>query len=382
MPKSIKYLFLDDNDKVTRDGDVHLLNTISSDVEIKTDYPLSWKQRSKSIFTDLDQYDGIILDWELTNQSEAAKGSEGVEDVDFSAESLAEHLRVNAAKKIIKDIPIIICSADNNKAFSMLKNRELTSRDLFDLTCIKNDVFVKNVRNSALQLFDLATVYKKLQQNVFDLKEALAIATGDLESLDIRFIDTMGNIATSNTTHDLVYFLLHEVIFREGILINEVVLAARLGVDIEQSKESWDKSKCILIKEQVCYRGLLSIGWSNYWAYKLINWWKTISDKDLRTTGASVRVQILNEKFSVTLKAAEKIKFCSSEEFWTICKGTQRPLDPINGFIISDYISNPWLEVEYVSAYAELEKEDTNAWRISAIERERFNKFKSKILKK
>lgn len=377
----ITYLFLDDNDKVTRDGDVQLLNTISKTIEIKTEYPLSWKQRSKSIFADLDQYDGIILDWELTNQSEAAKGSEEVEDVDFSAESLAEHLRINAAKKNIKDVPIIICSADNNKTFSNLKNRELTSRDLFDLTSIKNDLFVKNVHNSESQLFDLATVYKLLQQNPFDLKEVLAIPKDELELLDIRFVDTIGNIAITNTTHDLVYFLLQEFIQKEGLLISEAVVAARLGIDIERSGSSWDKIKNLLIEENICYKGFLSNGWSNYWAFKLNDWWKTISEKDLRTTGASVRVQIINDKFRTALIPAERIKFCSSEEFWTICKGTQRPLDPINGFMIGDYTSNPWLEVEYVSAYAELEKEDTNAWRISAIERERFNKFKAKILK-
>lgn len=381
MSKTITYLFLDDNDQVTRDGDVQLLNTISADVEIRTEYPLSWKQRSKSIFSDLDQYDGIILDWELTNQSEAAKGSEEVEDVDFSAESLAEHLRVNAAKKNVKDVPIILCSADNNKTFSNLKNRELTSRDLFDLTCIKNDLFVKNVDNSERQLFDLAITYKALQEKPIDLKEVLALSADELELLDIRFVDTLGNIAITNTTHDLVYFLLQEFIQKEGLLINEAVVAARLGIDIERSGDSWGKIKKLLIEEDVCYKGFLSGGWSNYWAFKLTRLWKNISNQDLRTIGASARVQILNEKYNTTLVYADRIKFCSSEEFWTICKGTKRPLDPINGFMIGDYTSNPWLEVEYVSAYAELEKENANAWRISAIERERFERFKSKILK-
>ncbi|WP_133473827.1 hypothetical protein [Sediminibacterium goheungense] len=382
MPEKITYLYLDDNDKVTRDGDVELFNTISKDVEIKTDYPSSWKQRSKSIFTDLNHYDGIIIDWELTNQSQAAKeGSHEAEDVDFSAESLAEHLRVNAAKKNVKDIPIIICSADKNKAFSNLKNRELTRRDIFDLTYIKNDLFVKHVSESERQLFNLAIVYKLLQQSAFDVKAALDLSADELDFLDIRFLDTLEKISTTNTTHDLVYFLLQEFLLPEGLLINEQIVAARLGVDIEKSGDSWNKIKEVLVEEQICYKGLLSIGWSTYWSFKLVKWWNAISDKDLRTTSASTRVQVLNEKYGTTLIPAEKIKFCSSDEFWTVCKGTRRPLDPINGFIIGDYTSNPWLEVEYVSAYAELEKEDPNAWRISAIERVRFEKFKSKIVK-
>ena len=77
-----------------------------------------------------------------------------------------------------------------------------------------------------------------------------------------------------------------------------------------------------------------------------------------------------NPKF--TLSAAEKIKFCSSDEFWTVCFGLNRPLDPANGFVISDSKKNPWLEEEYVSGLAELEKTNSDSWRINVIDRERY----------
>src|SRR5690606_30574581 len=125
-----------------------------------------------------------------------------------------------------------------------------------------------------------------------------------------------------------------------------------------------------------------SVGWQTYWSFKLLDWWNIhFQGIDLRITSAKVRVELINNKFNLNLKAAEKLQFASSDEFWTVCYGTKKPLDPINGFIIGDNIYNPWLELQYVSAIAELEKENTNAWRINVIDRERFNKLKAMIVK-
>lgn len=130
------------------------------------------------------------------------------------------------------------------------------------------------------------------------------------------------------------------------------------------------------------YRGLLSIGWQNYWAFKLENWWNAnFENVELRTTSAKDRVAILNKKLNLQLVAAEKIKFCSSDEFWTVCFGLNRPLDPANGFVISDSKKNPWLEEEYVSGLAELEKTNSDSWRINVIDRERYLYFKNQIAK-
>lgn len=384
MSKKIKYLYLDDNDKITRDGDVELFNTISTRIEITTDYPSSWRQRSETIFTEIEELDGIILDWEFTNKSEEAKyGSSQSEDVDFSAESFAEHLRINVVKSKIKDIPIIICSADRNKAFTEILKKELTSRDLFDLTFIKSDLFDKQVYTSESQLYDLAIGYAQLQNSQFNLQEILALSNEELPYVDIRFIDKLDNLAKTKTTHDLVNFLLRGFIFREGPLINEYVLAARLGVDIKQSCENWNWLKQRAIDSNLIYSGIFSNGWQVFWSFKLVNWWQdNFPGIDLRTTAAPKRIELLNEKFNTKLIAAEKLKFASSDEFWTICRGTGRPLDPLNGYIISETSPNPWLELEYVSAIAELEKQGDEKWRINIIDRERFNKFKSMITKK
>lgn len=383
MDKVVKYLYLDDNDKITRDGDVELLNSISKRIEVETEYPSSWKQRSKTIFDNLKTIDGIILDWEFTNKSEDAKhGTLQAEDVDFSAESLAEHIRVNVVQNSVKDVPIILCSADKNKAFSNILNREMTSRNLFDLTFIKSDLFGHHVKGAEAQLYDLAISYRYFQQKQFNLLECLSITESEVGKLDIRFIDQLENTANSKTTHDLVRFLLQEFIFREGPLIDESVLASRLGIDKDKSGEDWLQILKSIKEAQIAYQGVLSIGWQRYWSFRLLDWWDNcFKGIDLRTTSATERVGILNKHFNLKLITAEKLKFTTSDEFWTICYGTKKPLDPVNGFIIGDSICNPWLELQYVSAIAELEKIDSNAWRINVIDRERFNRFKAMISK-
>ncbi|MDP1843925.1 MAG: hypothetical protein Q8K64_10930 [Sediminibacterium sp.] len=212
MATKFNFLYLDDNEKNTRDGDVEYLNAFSSKIEIKTDYPGSWAQRAKQILAELPSIDGLILDWELTNKSEQAKlGTNQAEDVDFSAESLAEHLRISVIKNGTRDIPIILCSADKNKAFTQLRDKELTSNDLFDLTFIKMDLFNTGVEKAELELFDLAQAYNWLQNNELSALNILNLSEKELEKLDIRFMDSLDIISKTKTVHDLVYFLLNNL---------------------------------------------------------------------------------------------------------------------------------------------------------------------------
>ena len=324
MKEKLKYLYLDDIDKDMRNGLVEFLNKSSSRIQITTEYPPSWRQRSAQLMADLDKIDGLILDWELTNNSAKAKeGAINAEDIDYSAESLAEHIRISSAQQGKGDIPIIICSADKNKAFTTFRIREKTSQDLFDLSLVKDDLFVNKVDIYEPQLYDLALLYKNLiDPSVVNVETVLGLKKQALENLDIRFVDRLQTMLKTNTTHDIVQFLLKEFMGKEGILINEDILAARLGLDKQKSDKDWQKIKDILEAEEVKYRGFLSIGWLNYWAFELEFWWqKYFEGTELRILGAKERIARLNEKFKLNLVVAEPIKFCSSEQFRYIFLG-------------------------------------------------------------
>lgn len=381
-----RFLFLDDSDRTTREGLVKYINSSSEYISIDTDYPDSWKNRSKMLLSEKDKYDGLILDWELTNRSPVAKKDcENAEDVDFSSEAIAEHIRISAAQKKIQDIPIIICSADRNKQFSKLRNKEQTSQDLFDLSFNKNEIFGKNSLSVDKQLHDLDITYKEIQRKKVPLHEFLALSKSQIDNfLDIRFLDKIETLLKEKTPHDLVQFFLREVIEREGVLIDDNVLAARLGIDKKiTDKKDWDGLLLLLESSNVLNKGFLSKGWQRFWAFQLDEWWKELgANFKLKTSKAAKRVEFLNQKFELNLKVASRIEYCSSEEFWTVCFGTKRPLDPLDGFQISEYPQYPWQNPRFISAFAELEKEDTNAWKINVIDRNRYKESKSTIIEK
>lgn len=378
MENKLTYLYLDDNDRVTREGDVELINNVSSRIIIKTEYPNSWHIMSNQILNNLEDINGIIFDWELTNKSEDAKN--GCEDVDYSAESLAEHIRVSITLNNKKDIPIILCSANKNNSLSSLRKKEHTSNDLFDLTFIKNDLFYKNVDDAEAQLYDLAQIYNVLQSKKLKNIEIFNLSIDELEYVDFRFIDYVDEIYNNKSTHDFVQFLLREFIEKEGILIDENILIARLGIDKEKSGQSWQKLKEIIF-DNLIYKGVLSVGWENFWGFKLEKWWsESIHSENLRLVSANKRVELLNERLGLDLKVSEKIKYCNSNEFWTVCYATKKPLDPVDGYMIANKSKYPWQEIQYVSAYGELEKVSDN-WKISISDRDNFNRFKALIAK-
>jgi hypothetical protein len=378
MGKIFNYLYLDDNDPEMREGDVQLINRISSNIHITTDYPCSWSQRLKQILSNIDNIDGIILDWELTNMSASAKmGHDSAEDIDFSAESLAEHLRVSAAQGDIKGLPIIVCSANRNNQFTTIRKKDRTIHDVFDLSYIKEDLFVSDVKRAAIRLYDLAKSYQMLTEKRHSIPFLLSVDEKELKNLDLRFVDELRTISKTRTSHDIINFFLLNFIDKEGPLISENILAARLGVDIEKCENEWGKLISILETDKIIYSGLLSKGWRNFWAFRLTIWWSKFSSIDLRASNAEVRVGILNEVYNLELVPAKKIKYCSSSEYWTICVATNRPINPIDGFLVGENTISPWLDSQYISGYAELEK--IGSWKINVMDREHFKNFKKML---
>ena len=80
---------------------------------------------------------------------------------------------------------------------------------------------------------------------------------------------------------------------------------------------------------------------------------------------------------------AEKIEKSSSNEFWTVCKGYNKPLDPIDGLIIDGQENlYPWQDLDYVSIDAALRKKNVNAWKkVAKLEEERLKELQEQYKK-
>jgi hypothetical protein len=107
-------------------------------------------------------------------------------------------------------------------------------------------------------------------------------------------------------------------------------------------------------------------------------WWGGLAagQPNLRRIGATERVKILNGKFKLSLKAALPIAENYSEKFFCVCVATGKALDPADGFRVAELNIKAWQDRAYVSGFAALNRIEKNKWRISAIDRERFDRLK------
>ena len=314
----------------------------------------SWEQQLKFIETKEKEnsLDGLILDLRLDDYFNEERGK-----ADFRGTSLAQEIRTRQKEGSLKEFPIILFSGNEK-----LKNSlESSGQDLFDL-CIEkenmNDTSYIPFRNKFSALAEGYTEIAKAPNNLSQLLNV------EIALIDERFIFELEKL--SNTPiHSISRFLIYEFIEKQGLLINEETLAARLGIDILNSQE-WNKVKDSLFKSNAKYAGVFSTGWWRWWMPLVEKWWDDIIQAKtyLRSTPATERVILIKEKLGIqNIVPAKKIDKADSDEFWTICKGHNRPLDPVDGLIVEGQDNlYSWQDVEYVSVDAALRKTKVVNW--------------------
>ena len=179
-------------------------------------------------------------------------------------------------------------------------------------------------------------------------------------------------IQSQHPHHEIVKFILKNLISVSGLLIDENMLASRLGVDISSSKEEWRK----LLSEidSFHYKGILFEGWQRWWASDLIEWWRNNLDSELGDLLAEERVERLNKKFGLKLNTAHKAEKDSNTRFWTICSKTKKPISLKDAILCSeDYQKVPWQEDQYFSIDVAMNEPISN---IHPLDRDKVEKLK------
>ncbi len=356
----LTYFLLDNNPKEQSDSIVRKIN-MSDSIKIIPVELEGWEIQVPQIISNIDQTDGILLDWRLYEPTEKS-------DISYSAEALAQHFRfLYNDGQLQKDIPIVLCSANPN--FINFYDRDASGHDLFVAVYGKDD-FSEKAEEVVNQLTALAEAFKLVQGKTKPTPKSLLDIPSGL-NLDSRLEGELLDLITNFIPHNLIKFLLDEVIQRPGVLINEDLLASRLGLAREKS-EDWKSLVSEVLFPEFGYTGVLSKGWQRWWADGFINWWKTkISPKHPQYYGAEERAKLLRAQTGKeNLFAAEKLKFCASEEFWTICEATRRPIDLSDGLRIQTENLRPWQEEQFVSLYSILERK--KSIKLNPIEKERF----------
>lgn len=357
------FFYIDDNPPSLSKGIINDLDSVAS-IKVVLSEAKPWMEEIAMLQS--EQYDGLLLDWKLGSI------------VKYDAEALASHIRTLISSGAIqKDIPLLLCSATTD--FKKIFARDQSSHSLFLSIYTKSEI-ANNSEQIAVEMNDLAEAFKQIQSNDFKKEDLLLVP--EKIRIDLRLEGEISALLDNTIPHNLVQFLLSEVINKPGPLINEYILAARLGVDTQKS-EDWNN----LLSQHLStfkYGGILSNGWKRWWAEGIEKWWESeISTSSLRSRSAKQRVKILIEKTGLKgLVHAEKDKFCFGTEFWTICVATKHPLDPTDGLrIIPKTPMLPWQEEQYISPHGLLddgfELLKNNNLKLNPLEYERWEKIRN-----
>lgn len=368
---AIKYLYLDDEELTTIEPYRDIVVGSSKDLKIDIEHPGDFSDYTVLIEKiKTKKYQGLILDWRLDDVSSKKTKRKAVS----RAAALAQEIRTREAEKKMPSLPIVIWSQE-----SRLKNSyksDFTSHDLFNLVFKKEEI-AENAGKIHNELISLALGYKRIIKFRAENKNP---NLGTLLNSKDNYIDIrIQEYFSSNiqTVHETARFIVRELLERPGLLINDLLLAARLGVDKDNSKD-WEKLTNALKKYK--YTGPFSDAWQRWWAYDIEkDWWATTSkqNRPISLLSSENRVEIIkrNTKFK-KLAPTKPIKDTYHTKYYTICEYHKKPLDPIDGVILSEKTLQPWQERRYISL--DVVQERRGDFDLDPLEKERLGKLKPK----
>lgn len=357
----IKYYYIDDDPNSQKKVEGFENEKLSI---VAMQHKDSWEEQFSFLKEKEDDFDGLILDLKLDDMP---NGND--KRADFRGTSLAQEIRTRQKEGVLKSFPIVLFSA-NDKTEQAL---EKSGKDLFDIFIDKH-LDDKAFSVYTPQLIDLPAGYNDLGNSANTIKNILKV---DDTIIDSRFLYEY-NETKKSPVHIQSRFLITELLTKQGLLIDEDVLAARLGIDKSKST-NW--SNLLELLKDAKYKGVFCNGWPRWWMHLIEKWWKEVVNPDLylRSTSAIERVDKIKQTTDLTqLVAASKIDKADSNEFWTICKGHGRPLDPVDGLLIQGQDNlYSWQEPEYVSVDAALWRKNIDNWLdVADVEKERYAELK------
>lgn len=377
----IKYLYFDDEPPESVSAYTDAITSIASDIELNIEHrsPKPWDEQVK--FIREQEYSGLILDLRLDNNVIWENNDMGIK-AQYRAEELAQKIRVEASEGILKDVPVVLWSTNqnlNNSGF----NRDSTPKDLFDLKIIKTEI-VANSLSIRKKLEALAKGYEFIEACYYENEVLIAKCLGlngehEIESIDPRvfsYFDT----DFKPPIHDVARYILNELIRKPGPFIDEKLLATRFGINIEDSA-GWEE---FLSDAFSCfkYSGVFSGGWNIYNFARILVWWQDMfpQDKNLRSISSTRRIDLIREELgNYDLQPILPNDDADKGLFWYNCIATGQPVSQKNSFIVNTPHKLPWQENTYISFEAVRQRIDrTQGISIDELDKSRLEAFKER----
>jgi hypothetical protein len=337
------YLYIDD------DKNAHgIVKNIENDqLNFTAEFPLTWNEQIESLIDSqkLNSYDGLLLDLKLEFTTKENDNGDSKEDIDkkkmikFSGADLAQTIRTSTkSDKGIIDLPIFLCSTDN----LYISYFDRTSIDLFDRKLNKTIDFDK--KDSTRRLFiDYSDAYKVLN-NSNKLEDYIGKEIQNDEELNILSAE----LEKCMTSHEKNYLLDRYFIRESGSLIDEKLLAIRLGIDITTSP-NWNTFKDEVLGD-FKYKGILSRVKDRWWNSDMLAYFKDSQQINLKILDAAERVAGISSKFpGYSLRALPLLDNHEFTTYWYKCELTDNPLDILDGLRTIEMPRYPWIDPKYVS---------------------------------
>jgi len=360
-----RLIYIDDdlgNASIFKDG--LITNKLLDVTVIKAD---DFEKQLKEIIKIQKDFDGIILDLKLD------ENQKGERKAFYTAPALAQQLRSKSIDKkngFKEEFPIFLLTSKTKLIKYYTSDK--VSHDLFDRCYIKEPNFGESGKLFEKEIHSFILAYKTIKKakNFYDL-----LGIEDSNIIKIVFEYTF----KGSLVADKAKFIYKKIIKKSGILIDDKILAARLGIDLQKSSD-WELLKKKLRKIQ--YSGIYGDCFERWWMHLLNEWWKkNISSINLASLAAKERVDLLKKSLKIkNLKDAKLIPKTSSTRYWTICQSLLRPIDPDDGFRLRKSNPESWQDMEYITLESYFEGK-IKPQDIHPIEIERFKDVKSQFKK-
>jgi hypothetical protein len=349
-----KYLYIDDQDSYNLGSFIQAIVGNSQNISINSEQPKPFDEQIAYLRDTFKSYDGLILDWRLDEIAPS-----GGKPVQFRAAALAQEIRTRGTEEGIKELPIVLFSTYNKLSNSYYGDN--TSHDLFDRRYNKDEIRTKS-KLIQEELLALAKGYQILNEErkqdpsnrIFKL---LGISKEEQKNLDVRFISHF-QTPQRLSSHGYARFIIQQLLNRPDPLINEELLAARLGIDFHHSPD-W-KTLLERLPETTRYKGIFHEAWPRWWSHIIEQiWWPSLGNKvrPLSVYDAEERVERIREYTGLKdLIVAEPFLPSYSNKFYTICEHHRCPLDPLDGVILDEPEPEPWQNRRYLSLDAALKR--------------------------
>ena len=365
-----KILYIDDEDNLRSQAYADGLSGLGL-VEITIEKPTSFEMLINELVEKQVSIDALILDLKLDGNQL------GDRVATYTAPSLAAGIRSKCFHdygfKI--EFPIFLLSSSEN--LKKYFDPDSSSHDLFDFTINKTSIGTLGGKHEK-KIASIIDAYKTISVDKTDFAKILGIPSIDL--VDERIFTSRFLYGEGTSVSEISQYIFQEILLKSGILINQDILAARLGIN---HKESEDWQTILKQLDKTLYSGVFSDSFKRWWSVDIMKWWNVnFSNIPLIRLDSSERVTLIKEKFNLKyLVEATKIDKATSTKFWTVCQAYKLPLDPKDGFLIDGNQIYPWQDKRYLSLESLLEREAiSKGFRIHPVEKERFEELKTMYL--